>query len=245
MKRALVLAHEPDGLAGMVGDRLIERGFELTTHIVTHDYDRPDRFEPFPDFAEFDLIVPMGSVRSVYDHDAIGAWIGTELSLLQEAMERDQPILGICFGGQALATALGGTVERAEGFEVGWSDIEVAQAGSCDAQLEELTSGPWFEWHYDKFTVPPGATELARNEFSPQMFRQGRALGTQFHPEVSRDHLAGFLEGGGSDELLDKGIDPDALLAETADREADARLRCNQLVDWFLAEVAQLEEMPT
>lgn len=237
MKRALVIAHEPDGLAGMVGDRLEDRGFELTIHVVCHDYDQPGVAAPFPDFTEYDLIVPMGSVRSVYD-TAIEEWISIELQLLQDAMDRDQPILGICFGGQALAKALGGSVEAADGFEVGWSEIQTTEAGAeADAML---TAGPWFEWHYDKFTVPPTATELARNEFSPQMFRQGKALGTQFHPEVSEAHLKGFLDGGGDAELVSKGKDPVALLEETGSREADARQRCNQLVDWFLAEVAEL-----
>ncbi len=236
MKTALVIAHEPDGLAGMVGDRLEQRGFELTTHIVCQSYDHPDQFEPFPDFSRFDIIVPMGSVHSVYDTDTIGAWIGEEIELLREAFERDQPILGVCFGGQALATALGGTVEKADGFEVGWSDIEMT------GDTPDFPAGPWFEWHYDKFTVPPEATELARNDFSPQVFRQGRALGTQFHPEVSRDHLAGFLEGGGDAELVSKGLDPAELLAETASREAQARERCNQLVDWFLANIADISD---
>ncbi len=236
MKRALVIAHEPDGVAGMVGDRLEQRGYELTTHVVTTDYDNPSDFAPFPDFAEFDVIVPMGSVRSVYDTDTIGDWIGIELELLRDAHQRNQPILGVCFGGQALAAALGGSVEKSPDPEIGW--YEFVSDGP-------LPDGPWFEWHDDRIVLPPDAIELARSGNTPQMFRHGSAVGTQFHPEVSHAHLAGFLEGGGDAELAARGIDADALLSETAANEAAARQRCNDLVDWFLAEVADASPTST
>ena len=59
-RRALVIAHEPDGPARLVEFRLIERGFEVDTHIVTDDMDKPNVAAPFPDFNNYDVVLPMG-----------------------------------------------------------------------------------------------------------------------------------------------------------------------------------------
>jgi len=97
------------------------------------------------------------------------------------------PILGVCFGAQALAAALGGTVSRAPRPEIGWHYVET------DASW--ISRGPWFQWHSDRFTVPDGATELARSALAPQAFRHGRSLGVQFHPEVDGDIVSDWLDG--------------------------------------------------
>jgi len=64
-RRALVIAHEPDGPARQIEARLIERGFAVDTHIVTHDYEQPNQATPWPSFDGYDIILPMGSVRSL------------------------------------------------------------------------------------------------------------------------------------------------------------------------------------
>lgn len=231
-RRALVLAHEPDGVAGQIGRRLIERGFTVETHVITSDYDHPERFAPFPDFADYDLIVPMGSVRSLADTTDIDAWIHTELDLLQSAHEAGTPILGICFGGQLMARALGGSVEVAPVTEIGWYEINDGDVAN------PVGSGPWMEWHHDRFAPPPHAEVLARNENAEQLFRVGRTVGTQFHPEVDVAHVKGFLDNSPPAYLEDVGVVADELVAAVAEHEAMNIEQCNALVDWFLDEVA-------
>jgi GMP synthase-like glutamine amidotransferase len=85
-------------------------------------------------------------------------------------------VLGLCFGGQALATVLGGEVKVMSEPELGWHRLET------DAS-ELVAEGPWLQWHYESFTTPPGADELARSATGPQAFRAGPHLGVQFHPE--------------------------------------------------------------
>jgi len=86
-------------------------------------------------------------------------------------------VLGICFGAQALAAALGGCVHKLARPEVGWVTVR-----SNDD--ERIPSGPWLAWHEDGFTLPPLGYELASNAFGVQAFCHCRHLGVQFHPEV-------------------------------------------------------------
>jgi len=124
--RALVIAHEPDGPARQVEIRLLERGFDVDTHIVTHEYDKPNQATPWPNADEYDLVLPMGSVRSLTRKDEIDSWVHVELALLRDLHQAGTPMLGVCFGGQLLADALGGSVEVAPVTEIGWFDIQAA-----------------------------------------------------------------------------------------------------------------------
>jgi hypothetical protein len=94
------------------------------------------------------------------------------------------------------------------------------------------------QWHYDRIEPPATARVLAADDLCVQAFTVGRALGVQFHPEVTRDHLAGWIDGGGGSELERLGIDPDRLLADTEAIQPDVTARTNRLVDWFLGTAA-------
>lgn len=232
LMRALVLAHEPDGPACRIEERLVQRGFTVDTHIVTHDYDRPDAAEPFPGLDGYDLIIPMGSVRSLTRKHEIASWIDVELELIRTAHAAGTPVLGVCFGGQLIAEALGGTVEEAPLTELGWEEIRDGD------QPNPVGPGPWMEWHHDRFTPPPGAEVLARNDAGVQLIRLGRTVGTQFHPEVDVAHIATFLEATDDDYLAQYGVTRTQLLDDTRRNEPNNIVQCHALVDWYLDEVA-------
>ncbi|WP_159403849.1 hypothetical protein [Streptomyces sp. NRRL S-646] len=94
------------------------------------------------------------------------------------------------------------------------------------------------QWHYGRCVLAPGAEESARNEVGVQVFRVGRSLGVQFHPEITMWMLRGWLANGGAEQALRHGVDPGQLLARGGDLEAIARLNARNLVDGFLDRVA-------
>ena len=230
--RALVICHSVHEGPGRVGQRLEARGYEVHPFVVVADPATPVSYEPFPDFAHFDMVATMGAPWSVYDTDAIGTWITRELTLLRDAHAQGVPILGVCFGAQALSAALGGTVCRASRPEIGWHYVET--------DTPWISPGPWFQWHRDRFTIPDGATELARSPLAPQAFRCRRSLGVQFHPEVDGAIVGDWLDGRhrGEDEFTAAGADP-AEIAARAPAMVDASLpAADRLVDGFLDFVA-------
>ncbi|NNN29840.1 C26 family cysteine hydrolase domain-containing family [Streptomyces sp. S3(2020)] len=231
--RALVVRHEHVTEPGEVGARLAGRGYDLTVLTVVPEsrYHAPDVPFDFPDAGDWDLIVSLGAPWSVYDEDSIGSWIGGELALLRKAHHLGVPVLGICFGAQALTTALGGSVEASPRPEIGWVEVE-----TDDPSL--VGRGPWFQWHYDRCLLPPGAVEVARNPVCAQAFRVGRSLGVQFHPEITTGTVRGWLDNGGAEQCVQHGVDPEELLARSRALEPAARADARRLVDGFLDRVA-------
>jgi GMP synthase-like glutamine amidotransferase len=192
---------------GLVGDWAAARGADVD---VLH----APVVSAWPDPSGASAVVALGSDRSV--HASKDPWIAAQLRFLREAHATDVPVLGICFGGQALAAALGATVSRAPATEIGWIDVEG----------EDGYGGRWFTWHEDVFDLPPGATELARAASGPQAFAVGASVGLQFHPEVTPAIVDDWLAGA-----RNAVPDPEPIRAETASTVVKARERAFALLD--------------
>lgn len=235
--RLLVVQHDHCSPPGPVAERFAERGFDIDLHLVVDEtaFHSPNVHTDFPDFTRFDAVVPMGAPWSAYDHETIGRWLLPEIQQLRAADAAGVPVLGICFGGQLLATAHDGSVARSPRPELGWTEV-----ASDDETL--VPSGLWFQWHYDRWIVPSEAREVARNGAASQAFVLRRNLAVQFHPELTSAMLAGWLDHGGSDEAVGFGRDPEELLAGTRQLEHRARVRAHTLVDGFLDRVATLPQ---
>ncbi len=227
--RALFVQHDHVSPTGPVSQRLRDRGFDVDEILVVDEanFATPNVSFEFPDAGEYDLLVPMGAPWGAWDDACIGNWLLPEIDWLRGAQDAGIPVLGICFGGQLLSRALGGTVARAPKAEIGWTPIHTDEPAL-------VGPGPWFQFHYDRWTVPAGATEIARNSVASQAFTVGRSLALQFHPELTGDALEGWLREGGAPQVVADGQDPDALLEHTRAEESAALARTNALVDAFL-----------
>ncbi len=221
--RALVIQHEDPTPPGLIKQWLEDRGAEV--EILRIDERDPHDIDP----REYGVIVSLGSEFGAYQDDL--EWISHEMDLLKDATENDVPILGVCFGGQLLARVLGGRVFRSEKEEIGWLPVE-----STDTDL--VPEGPWFQWHFDSFTPPPGATVVAENEVGPQAYVIGRSLGVQFHPEVTPEIMESWVKAY-RHELDEHGVDPDKLLEETHGASETTRATSLALLDRFLEQVAR------
>ena len=138
----------------------------------------------WPDPRGHGAVVALGSDRSV--HASKDPWIGDQVAFLRAAHDAGVPVVGICFGGQALAAALGATVAPRA--------ARPRSAGST-CRATTATGGRWFTWHEDAFDLPPGATELARARSGLQAFAAGPSVGLQFHPEVTPAIVEDWLDG--------------------------------------------------
>lgn len=219
MKPVLVRQHNDKTPPGLLADWLRERGVPFEVHASWHEAAAPDP-------ADYAFVVSLGSPHSPRDtHEPS---VAAELNLLRSAVEHEVPVLGLCFGGEALATVLGGRVESAPTPELGWREIETDDAAAIPA-------GPWLEWHYERFTTPPGAVEVARTADAVQAFRLGPHLGVQFHPESTVEIVSGWASLD-TERLAGLGIEDGAALIEVPpERRNAAREAAFRLFDAFLA----------
>ncbi|MEE4025403.1 type 1 glutamine amidotransferase [Gordonia sp. PKS22-38] len=233
--RALTLVHNvlPEYRRAIVGSLLPameRRGMEV--EIVA-----ADEAESFPSPDDVDLVVVTGSADSVHDESL--AWIDKERQYLREVMAADVPIYGICFGGQILASALGGTVRPSERPEHGFIPVETTRP-------DLVAEGPWMEYHYDVLDVPEHVEVIARNDAGVQAFVSGPHLGVQFHPEISSECFVAWKAGfsGPKSDMSGHDVDLVAMAASIAEREKSAAADCDDLFERFLAHAGLASPTP-
>lgn len=238
--KALIVEHDHISPPGFVAERLEQHGFDVVETLVVPaaSFESPNVHFEFPPAADYDLIVPLGAPWGAWDDGCIGNWLQPELDWIRDAVSTGKPVLGICFGGQLIARAMGGSVARGARSEIGWVSI-------WSERPELVGEGPWMQFHYDRWELPPGATEIARTPVASQAFTINRTLAVQFHPEVTAATLNGWLEWGGDEKVIADGQDPAVMMAQTTAYEPAARERSYALIDAYLRDVAGFTTSPT
>jgi len=195
-----------------------------------------------PPPSDFHALMIFGGSMHVDQEDG-HPWLDPEKEFIRDALDRGTPILGVCLGSQLLAEAAGARPERMPDPEIGWYDIEITEAGAADPVTGPLApSVELFEWHHYAAPLPPGAVELARTPLCVQAFRiEGRpAWGLQFHAEVTKENLFGWLDGWGNSEAVQTDLDPEAIRAASEVRIEEQNVTGRKLAERFLAEAARV-----
>jgi GMP synthase (glutamine-hydrolysing) len=210
----------PETLAAEMGDypdmfqRLLDnKGFTFQTFRVVENQ--------FPaDVTACDGWLITGSRHGAYeDHP----WIPPLEQFIRDAFAAHVPLVGICFGHQIVAQAMGGRVEK---FDKGWS----VGATEYDFGGETVRLNAW---HQDQVVMaPPGAQVIASNPFcaNAALLYDNRVLTLQGHPEYDSTFIDGLMRTRG------KGVVPDALMADAAERlhlPTDSRKMADRIANFF------------
>lgn len=220
MRPGLILQHEPSGPPAGFGAWLDRRSIPYEVHRAWTD-------EPLGDPRGHAWVCTLGSDQTP-GRPGSPEWVGAEIDYLRRALRQEIPVLGLCFGGQALAAAAGAKVAASDPPQVGWISVESDDPGSVPA-------GPWLHFHYDQLLLPRAANELARSPAGTAAFRLGPHLGVQFHPEASAAIADRWAEAEAG-TLARIGVDPEDLARDGRRCEAAAAAAAERLFDsWWAA----------
>jgi GMP synthase (glutamine-hydrolysing) len=228
LKTGLIIRHVPhEGLAG----------YRAPIEAAGYELDRIDVCGPEFAQANFlspDLLILMGGPMGVYERSAY-PWIDHEIERVAERLEHGLPTLGICFGAQLVAAALGAEIYAGPVKEIGFSPLTLTEAG-LGSPVAHLADVPVLHWHGDTFDLPAGTELLASTEnYAHQAFRRGNALlALQCHAEMGVDpRIDAWIEDS-TDYFAATGVCPKALRSEydvTGPRSESAGQR--MIAEWL------------
>lgn len=187
MKPVVIFRFSPTEGPGRFGEWLDAQGMPWELVAVDHGELVP------ADARAFAGIAMMGGPMSANDDLP---WNAPLLGLLRDAVAAQVPVIGFCLGGQLFAKALGARVTRTATPEIGWGEVTVP-----DPELRGWFGGrerfTTFQWHYEVFGLPAGASRALTNAFNPeQAFVLGKHIGLQCHVEMTRDMVETWCRTG-------------------------------------------------
>ncbi|HEX9663784.1 MAG TPA: gamma-glutamyl-gamma-aminobutyrate hydrolase family protein, partial [Candidatus Binatia bacterium] len=189
MKKLLVLQHVAHELLGTLNPLLKRAGFRIRyVNFARH----PDAQPSLDGYAG---LIVLGGPMSVNDSNRLPHLV-TELKLIEEAMRRAVPVLGVCLGAQLIAKTLGADVYPNSEKEIGWYDVSPTDEAVSDPLLMELQkTEKIFQWHGETFDIPKSTRHLAFSSLCVnQAFRYGaKVYGFQFHLEVDEPMIHRWL----------------------------------------------------
>jgi GMP synthase-like glutamine amidotransferase len=163
---------------------------------IAHDWRRMDLGHLIPLRAKgYSGVCVLGGPMSANDGNTL-PWLNEQITLIQDAVKERVPVIGHCLGGQLLAKALGGTVQKSPQPEIGWHHINVINTEKAQRFFGMRAMLHLFQWHNESFSIPNGAVQIADSAACPhQAFVYDDIhLGMQFHCEVNAGKLKYWAE---------------------------------------------------
>lgn len=229
MKPILIIQNHRIETPGTISDYLESKSIPFQ---LVH----PWNGEKIPSGEDFHATIALGCPLSVHDTPNV-EFLKHLYFHVAETIRNNRPYLGVCFGAQILAKALGATVERnPNGKEIGTYQVELTTDGVADQLFAGFPAQfPAFHWHGEMFKIPFGAKNLAISELcANQAFRIGNAAGIQFHFEASPDKVPEWCAEY-APELVEVGTDA-ASISSAFQSDAETMRRLNFcLLDNFFA----------
>ncbi len=189
MKKLLVCQHVAHEILGTLNPLLKRAGFRIRyVNFARHPDARPS-------LDGYDGLVILGGPMSVNDSHRL-AHLTTEMKLIEAALRRNLPVLGICLGSQLIAKTLGANVYPNREKEIGWYDVAPTDEAEDDPLLTAFEkSEKIFQWHGETFDMPRSSRHLAfSSRCAHQAFRYGQNVyGLQFHLEVDEPMIQRWL----------------------------------------------------
>lgn len=184
-RTAVVLRHEDAAHLGNLEPTLREAGY--TPVIIDLHHGQFPGVGEFSHLATPDLLVILGASAGVYETET-HSFIEPEIDYVADRLGDKLPTLGICFGSQLMAAALGGSVAPGDSVQVGYRTVIPTPAGA-DSPLRHFAGVKVAQWHGDTFTLPEGVTRLAGSaDYSNEAFGiENWAIAVQFHPELTAE----------------------------------------------------------
>lgn len=228
MKTALVLQHLEFENAGLIGNVLAKRGYELKNFDATRD-----DISAFP-VNKADIVIILGGPIGVYDGERY-PFINQELKLIEKSLKSEKPVVGVCLGAQLIASVVGAKVQPMGKKEIGFSSLQLTDEGQ-KSPLALISTTPVLHWHGDEFEIPEGAKRLAETGICPnQAFSYENILALQFHLEADLDYFEHWMVGHAA-ELSQAGIDPVNLRNEGKKYQGDLRTKAEKIFNLWCEE---------
>lgn len=190
MRRILIFQHVGHEPLGVLNPMLKDEGFRIRYVNFGRNAQATASLEGY------NGLVILGGPMGVYETEQY-THLKLEMHLIEEALKKNIPVLGICLGAQMMAEVLGSKVRKAPHWEFGWCDIHLTESGQKDRFFSGYqTKEKIFQLHQDTFDPPKTSVHLASSElYSGQAFRYGEnAYGLQFHLEADQPMILRWLK---------------------------------------------------